>query len=140
MKTKLILTRFRGTFGFDEKSFLNTLLGFTPYWDYKPNAVHADAPGLYTSEKNSNLNTFDKVHLKCNVDGSFVNGSKHPILYIFVLDKPPGYKVFCQPQRIHYNKNKSVLNTITFYLEDDNDEEVIFIEEILTFTLHFIKI
>ena len=33
MKTKLISTRFPGTIGtlrFDEKSFLNTLLGFTP--------------------------------------------------------------------------------------------------------------
>ena len=35
-KTKLTLTRFGGTFGtlrFDEHSFVNTLLGFTPYWD-----------------------------------------------------------------------------------------------------------
>ena len=36
MKTKLILTRFGGTFGrlrFDQRCFLNTLLGFTPFWD-----------------------------------------------------------------------------------------------------------
>ena len=27
-------------------------LGFTPYWDYKPtNAIHADSPAVYTSEK-----------------------------------------------------------------------------------------
>ena len=34
MKTKLILTRFGGTFGtlrFDERSFFKTFLGFTPY-------------------------------------------------------------------------------------------------------------
>ena len=38
-KVKLILTRFGDTFGtlrFDKKSFFHTLLGFTPYWDYKP--------------------------------------------------------------------------------------------------------
>ena len=38
-RVKLILTRFGDTFGtlrFDEKSFFHTLLGFTPYWDYKP--------------------------------------------------------------------------------------------------------
>ena len=50
MKTEPILTRFSSTFGtlrFGEKSFLNTLLGFTPYWDYKPtNAVHADSLGV----------------------------------------------------------------------------------------------
>ena len=35
-KTKLNLTRFGSTFGtlgFDERSFFNTFLGFTPYWD-----------------------------------------------------------------------------------------------------------
>ena len=39
MKTKLILTCIGGTFGtfrFDEKSFLNILLGFTSYWENKP--------------------------------------------------------------------------------------------------------
>ena len=36
--------------------------------------------------------------------------------------------------------NKSVLNRITFYLEDDNNEEVNFNEETLTFTLQMIKI
>ena len=55
MKTKPILTRLGGTFAklrFDEKNFFNTLLGFTPYWDYKPsNTVHADSPGVYTSNK-----------------------------------------------------------------------------------------
>ena len=56
MKTKLILTRFGliiGTLKFNEKSFPKTLLGFTPYWDYKPNnAIHADSPVVYTIEKN----------------------------------------------------------------------------------------
>ena len=35
-KVKLILTRFRSTFGtlrFDKKTFFHTLLGFEPYWD-----------------------------------------------------------------------------------------------------------
>ena len=54
-KTKLILKRFGGTFGtlnFYEKSFFSTVLGFTPFWDYKPtNAIHADRPGVWTGEK-----------------------------------------------------------------------------------------
>ena len=37
-------------------------------------------------------------------------------------------------------KNKSVVNTITFYLKDDNDEEVNFNGKTLTFTLQMIKI
>ena len=146
-KVKLILTRFGDTFGtlrFDKKSFFHTLFGFTPYWDYKPtNAIHADAPGVYTSDKIIlNLNTINKIHLKCDIiDGSIQDGVRQPILFSFVLDKPSGYKVFCQPETIHYKKiNKSVLNTITFYLEDDNNKEVNFNQETLTFTLQMIKI
>ena len=146
-KVKLILTRFGETFGtlrFDEKSFFHTILGFTPYWDSKPtNAIFADAPGVYTSDKIIlNLNTINKIHLKCDcIDGSTQDGIRQPILFSFVSDKPSGYKVFCQPERIHYKKiNKFVLNTITFYLEDDNNEEVDFNQETLTFTLQMIKI
>ena len=74
-----------------------------------------------------NLSTTNKIHLKCNIfDGSLVNGLRQPILYGFVLDKLLGYKVFCEPETIHYKKNKSVLNTISFYLEHDNNEEVDF--------------
>ena len=36
--------------------------------------------------------------------------------------------------------NKSVLNTITFYLEDDNNNEIDFNGETLTFKLQMIKI
>ena len=80
--------------------------------------------------------------MKCDaIDGSIVNGVRQPILYSFVLDKPSGYKVFCEPETIHYKKiSKPVLNTITFYLEDDSDKEVDFNQETLTFTLQMIKV
>ena len=111
-KVKLILTRFGETFGtlrFDKKSFFHTLLGFTPYWAYKPtNAIHADAPGVFTSDKIIlNLNTINKIHLKCDcIDGSIQDGVRQPIIFSFVLDKPSGYNVFCEPETIHYKKNK----------------------------------
>ena len=45
--------------------------------------------------------------------------------FSFTLDKAHGYKVFCDPETIQFKKRKkSVLNTITFYSEDDNHEEV----------------
>ena len=75
------------------------------------------------------------------IDGSVVNGVRQPILYSFVLDKPSGHKVFSEPETIHFKKiNKSVRNTITFYLEDDKNEQVDFNGETLTFTLQMIKI
>ena len=137
MKTKIILkyNDWRGNFvigtlRFDKKSFFHTLLGLDPYFDYK-------VPGVYTSDKILNLNTTNKIHLKCDcIDGSIQDVVRQPILYSFVLDKPSGYKIFCEPETIHYKKiNKSVLNTTTFYLEDDNNKEVDFNQETLTFTL-----
>ena len=92
-------------------------------------------------KKNVNLNSTNKIHLKCDcIYGSIQDGLRQPILYSFVLDKPSGYKVFCEPETVHYKKiNKSVLNTITFYLEDDKNEEVDFNQETLTFTLQMIR-
>ena len=142
MKTKLTFDYF-SSLRFNKNSFFHTLLGFTPYWDYKPiNGVNSDSPGIYISDKILNLNTINKIHLKCDIiDGSIVNGVRQPVLYSFVIDKKPGYKVFCEPETIHYKKiNKSVLNTIIFYLEDDNNKEVDFNGETLTFTLQMIKI
>ena len=61
MKTKLVLKNFVGTLGtlrFIRMSFYITLLGFTLHWHYTPaNAIHADSPTIYTSEKNSNFST-----------------------------------------------------------------------------------
>ena len=52
-------------------------------WDYKPtNAIHADSPGFYTSDKILYLSTKGKIHFKCDVvDGSVVNGLREPILF-----------------------------------------------------------
>ena len=151
MKTKIIL-KFKnnekdlfakGTLRFDDRSFFHTLLGFTQYWDYKPTNSNRDSiPGVYISNKILNLKSTNKIHLKCDcIDGTIQDGVRQPILFSFVLDKPSGYKVFCDPETFHYKRiNKSVLNTITFYLEDDNNEEVNFNGETLTLTLQMIKI
>ena len=84
----------------------------------------------------------DEVHLKFVVsNGSILSGLRQQILFSFVLDKPAGYKKFCGPETILFKKiDESVLETITFYLEDDNNEENIFNQETLTFTLQLNKI
>ena len=120
---------------FDEKSFFSTILGFTTEWDYKQYKK-------YISQQIVNLSSTNKIHLKCDcIDGSIQNGLRQPILFSFVLDKPSEYKVFCEPETIHYKKiKKTLLNTITFYLEDDDNEEIDYNGEILTLTLQMIKI
>ena len=134
-KTKLVVNEGIIAIRFDEKSFFSTILGFTPGWDYK----HYKK---YTSQKLVNLGSANNIHLKCDcIDGSVLNGLRQPILYSFVLDKLPGYKIFSEPETIHYKKiNKPVLNTITLYLEDDNNKIVDFNGETLTFTLQMMKI
>ena len=106
MKTKLILKRFGGTFGmlrFDDKSFLH-LIGTISL----PKQF-IDSAGVYTSDRTLNLSTFDKIHLKSDViDGSVLNGIREPILFSFDLDKPAGYKVFCEPETIHFKKKISL--------------------------------
>ena len=135
MKTKLLVRPGIIAIRFDEQSFFSTVLGFNHGWDYKHYYEN-------TSQKIVNLGATNKIQSKCGVfDGSVVNGLRQPILCSFVLDKKPGYKVFSEPETIHYKKtNKFVLNTLTFYLENDKNGEVNFIGETLTFTLRMIKI
>ena len=138
------MTRFgskAGTLRFIEKSFFHTSLKFTPYCDYKStNAFHADFPGVYTIDELLNLSTTEKIHFKTNViDGSVVDSLRQPILFSFVLDIPSGYKVLGEPETIQYKKSY-VLNTITFYLEDDKKHEFDLSGETLSFTLQMIKI
>ena len=103
MKTKLVVRPGIIAIRFDGKSFLNTILGFTPQWDYK----HCNE---YISQKNTNSSTTNKIHLKCDViDGSVVNGSRQHILFSFVLDKPVGCKIFFEPETIHFKKKTNPL-------------------------------
>ena len=100
MKTKLVVRPGFLAISFDEKSFFSTFLGFNHGWNYKQY-------NQYISQKFKNLSSTKKVPLKCDViDGSIVECSKEQILFSFVLDKPSGYKLFCEPETVHRKKNK----------------------------------
>ena len=114
-------------------SKLNEFLGFT-------NTHYIQ--GTHISEKPVMITTTDKVHLKCDcVDGSIVNGIREQILFSFNLSAPPGYKIIKEPNIILYKKiNKTRLDSIQFFLEDNNHNPVDFKSETLTFTIQIIKI
>ena len=135
MITKLIVNYEIYALTFGENSFFNNIIGFSPYWDY-------ESCDENFSEKKRKLSTMSKINLKCDVtDGSILSGLELPLLFNFMLGEHPGYRVLCQLDTIHFKKiNKSVLNAINFHREDDNQGEVIFNEETLTFTLQLIKI
>ena len=114
-------------------SKLNELLGFT-------NTHYIQ--GTHISEKPDMITTTDKVHLKCDcVDGSIVNGIREQFLFSFNLSAPPGYKIIKEHNIISYKKiNKTRLDSIQFFLEDNNHNPVDFNGETLTFTIQIIKI
>ena len=114
-------------------SKLNELLGFTD-----TNYIE----GTHISEKPVMITTTDKVHLECDcVDGSIVNGIREQILFSFILSAPPGYKIIKEPNIISYQKiNKTRLDSIQFFLEDNNHNPVDSNGETLTFTIQIIKI
>ena len=83
--TKMIVNPQIHALRFDNKSFLDTILGFSPYWNYK------SYDNEYLSEKNRNLSTIKIIDLKWDCNDSIVlNGVRQPVLYRFVSDKPPG--------------------------------------------------
>ena len=44
----------------------------------------------------------NKIHLKCDAnDGFVVNSFRQLLLCKLLLYKPPGYKVFCEPETVH---------------------------------------
>ena len=114
----------------------------TQNWNFKTtNALRVDSPGVCTSSKSLYSSTIKEIHLVSEViDGFIVGGIRNPLLYYFVVSKPAGYKVFCEPETIHYKKvEKSVLKSITFPLEDDYHMEVNFNRETSTFNLQMVK-
>ena len=102
MKAKLVLRDGIIIIRFNEKLFFLAALGFTPGWDHK----HYNE---LISQKNVNLSTTNKKHLKSEIiDGSLINGIRQPILFGFVLDKPAGYRVFCEPETVHWKKKTNL--------------------------------
>ena len=92
------------------QKFFNNNLCFSPYSDYKKYIGDND---YYGGKK---LSIIDTYQLKCDlINGSVVNGIREPILFSFVINKASGFKIFCEPETIHYRKvNESVLNIISF--------------------------
>ena len=100
LKSKLNINQ---TLIFNEKSFFNTILGFSRSHSYPLNDIdrfYQLIPGTYKSERPIIIIGVDKIHLKgyC-INGSIVNGIIKPILYSFALDQPLGHKMYKKPPR-----------------------------------------
>ena len=128
IRLKSILTRNK-TIRVTKKSFFYVILRFTQSHLGELGDIEGFVYlilGTYKSDKPVNFTAIDKIHLEANcINGSYLNGVQHPILYSFALDKPPGRKINNQPRiKLLRQMNKSVLSHSTFYPEDDNHKPV----------------
>ena len=88
MRTRLVVRRGIIAIKPDENSIFSTLLGFNTNWDYKNY-------NEYTSQKNVNLSSTKKIHLKGDViGGSITNGLRQPILSLLFWINQLGTKYF----------------------------------------------
>ena len=89
-----------------------------------------------------NIISVDRIHLCCDaIDGSLLNGKESPILFSFVLNEEPGTRIVREPNVIlpkYLNKQK--LETIEFWLIDDDGEPVSFQGETITFTTQILYV
>ena len=100
---------------FAEKSFFNTILGFTRSRFYPLDdidGIYQLIVGSYGSDKLNNITRIDKLHLKSgSIQGSIVNGIREPISYSFALSSPSGHTSYQEPRIKLFKKiNKSVLS------------------------------
>ena len=98
MRNKLIKEGDILALSIDQKSFFNSILGHPSSWNYKRNDESF-------GEKIINSSTIDKIHVNCDVIiGSVLSGVKQTIPFRFILDKPTGFEVICEPETIQYNE------------------------------------
>ena len=143
VRLKSILTNNK-PFKFTKKLFKKNFLGFTQYHSGElgdiPGFIQL-MPGTCQSRKPINIIGIDKVHLKCDcIQGCIVNGVREPILHSFAMSSKPGHKLCKQPRIKLFNKKKSVLSHIRFYIEGDDHKPVDSNNETISFTCQIIKI
>ena len=81
-----------------EKCFFYTILCITQSQFYPLDNIdgfYQLIAGSYKSNRPINITGIVKVHLKSvSILGTLVNGSREPLSYSSVLDKPPGHKIY----------------------------------------------
>ena len=98
-------------------------------------------PGINKSDEPIIITGIDKIHLKCDCNNdSLVNDIREPILYSFVLDKPPGHKTHKKPRIKLFKKiNISVLSLLTFFSKGDDYKLVAYNGETISFTCQLVE-
>ena len=100
---------------FGEKSFFTTILKQNAHWNYTLNIDYSRKKIIYE--------TLSFLKYDC-IEGSKIDGVRVLKYFSFALNKQPRFKIFYEPQTKHYKKTKSLFKTKTFYLEENDKDNV----------------
>ena len=94
-----------------------------------------------TSQRKVSIIDIHRIHLCCDcIIGSIRNGFSSNILFSVILNEPPGAKIVREPNLILYKHiYKLKLDSISFWLEDDDGNQVDMHGETIGFTIHMKK-
>ena len=80
----------------------------------------------------------NQIHVRCNIiEGSYLNGSRAPILYSFFPNVPVGYKVveIANPS-IYFPLSFTNIESIRVWLTDQDADPINLRNEVLSMWLH----
>lgn len=115
---------------FDRERSLRGLLGFQ--------SEILDTVGEHEGVNPVDILKVNTILVNCDaIDESYLNASKHPVLYSFFPNVPPGYKIVEKPNNIIYLPISSpILDNIRVWLTDQNKELLNIRKEVVTLRLH----
>ena len=116
---------------------INSLLGF-------PSRVFGEAARItyHLSEKPVSISTTSSIYVNCDlVDNSYVNGVPKPIIYSFFPRVAPNNKIIeVPPLPVFLPLNKPYIDSISFWLSDQDGNKINFRGEIVTMCFYVKKI
>lgn len=115
---------------FDKERSLRDLLGFQ--------SGILDTVGEHEGVNPVDILKVNTILVNCDaIDGSYLNRIKHPVLYSFFPNVPPGYKIVEKPNNIIYLPITSpILDNLQVWLTDQNMHPLNIRKEVVTLRLH----
>ena len=115
---------------FDHERSMKQLLGFRDH-------VYLTSLGDHEGPYIVKILKVNQIHVNCNIiEGSYLNGSKAPILYSFFPNVSPGYKVVETPnENIYLPVSQTYIESIRVWLTNQDGEPINLRDEVLSIWL-----
>ena len=114
---------------------VNTVLGF--------DAIYLSGNRIHDSQNVVNITNINSVQIHCSlIDGSYINGTSSDLLFTVSPNVPPGYLIQVEPKQNVYVpiKNLSQIDSIRFFIKDQDNNFVNMNNERVTYFVHLREI